>query len=339
MPSFEASGTRTGGGDSAITPGPGPAPAARGPASMFRHLALEVDVGPGLGGYGLPGPRGRGVVTPYAGLGLATEESRTWRAVARWRIGADASLNLEGTQSEGRDRPGIGARVRAAASVALVGTCERSRWRAAWPGVPAGKGSFGGLGGPSAGSLAGGRFRRSRMVNAVIRGRWECGPGGDSATSRGPEPAAAARDPAPIWRQLASRRASLAHGGGLAPRERRSVRETGRLWGREGRATGVRRGRTLRPVMARDDRGEEAEDPSNPMELDLHRLDVARARRVGGRDAPAGRRARRPRAASGVLTPRSRPALNRPHRAMLRPSPRTPGRVPPWNEWEPEPAR
>ena len=51
-------------------------------------------------GYGLPGPRGRGVVTPYAGLGLAAEESRTWRAGARWRIGTDASLNLEGTRSE-----------------------------------------------------------------------------------------------------------------------------------------------------------------------------------------------------------------------------------------------
>lgn len=53
-----------------------------------------------LTGYGLPGPRGRGVVTPYAGLGLAAEDSRTWRAGARWRIGADASLNLEGTRSE-----------------------------------------------------------------------------------------------------------------------------------------------------------------------------------------------------------------------------------------------
>ena len=50
--------------------------------------------------FGVLGPRGLGVVTPYAGLGLADDESRTWRVGARWRIGADASLNLEGTRSE-----------------------------------------------------------------------------------------------------------------------------------------------------------------------------------------------------------------------------------------------
>ena len=38
------------------------------------------------------------------GLELAAEESRTSRAGARWRIGADASLNLEGTRSD----PGTG---------------------------------------------------------------------------------------------------------------------------------------------------------------------------------------------------------------------------------------
>ena len=50
--------------------------------------------------FGVLGPRGLGVVTPYAGLGLADDESRTWRVGARWRIGADASLNLEDTRSE-----------------------------------------------------------------------------------------------------------------------------------------------------------------------------------------------------------------------------------------------
>ena len=44
-------------------------------------------------GYGL------GIVTPFAGLELAGEESQTWRAGARWQLGPYASLDLEGTRS------------------------------------------------------------------------------------------------------------------------------------------------------------------------------------------------------------------------------------------------
>ena len=51
-------------------------------------------------GYGLGGPRGLGVATPWAGLGLANEGERTWRAGVRWKLGPDASLGLEGARRE-----------------------------------------------------------------------------------------------------------------------------------------------------------------------------------------------------------------------------------------------
>ena len=49
---------------------------------------------------GLAGPAGLGTLTPYAGLGLAGDDARTWRAGARWQVAPDASLGLEGTLSE-----------------------------------------------------------------------------------------------------------------------------------------------------------------------------------------------------------------------------------------------
>ena len=49
--------------------------------SSVASFGVEADVGPGLGGTASPGPRGRGVVTPYAGLGLAGEGTRTGRLV------------------------------------------------------------------------------------------------------------------------------------------------------------------------------------------------------------------------------------------------------------------
>ena len=178
----------------------------------------------------------------------ARARSGTVARLARGREVADwpgREPQPRGHAERGRNRPGAGARRRAAARVALVRTCER------FGGGPRGRGSRPGrpplgLGGPSAGSLAGGRTSSKPDGQCRHSGPPACGPGGGSAISRGPEPAAAARDPVPMWRQLASRRASLAHAGGLAPRERRSVRETGRLRGREGRSTAVGRGRTRR---------------------------------------------------------------------------------------------
>ncbi len=60
---------------------------------LFRRLRLEI-------GYGLGGPAGLGTLTPYAALGLAGDDARTWRAGARWSIAPDAALGLEGTLSE-----------------------------------------------------------------------------------------------------------------------------------------------------------------------------------------------------------------------------------------------
>lgn len=51
-------------------------------------------------GYGLSGPLGLGTVTPFAGLELAGEDARTWRAGARWQPVPNVSLDLEGTRSE-----------------------------------------------------------------------------------------------------------------------------------------------------------------------------------------------------------------------------------------------
>ena len=56
---------------------------------------LEGEVGYGLGAFG-----GRGVVTPYAGLGLAEAGDRTWRAGARWSLAPHLAMSLDGTRSE-----------------------------------------------------------------------------------------------------------------------------------------------------------------------------------------------------------------------------------------------
>ena len=51
-------------------------------------------------GYGLAGPGGVGVLTPNAGVALADGGGRTWRAGARWSLGSNASLDLDGTRTE-----------------------------------------------------------------------------------------------------------------------------------------------------------------------------------------------------------------------------------------------
>ena len=55
------------------------------------RLVLDAGYGVGLG-------HGRGVLTPYAGLVLGDAGSRTVRTGARWQVGADAVLGLEGTR-------------------------------------------------------------------------------------------------------------------------------------------------------------------------------------------------------------------------------------------------
>ena len=56
---------------------------------------LEGEVGYGFGAFG-----GRGVVTPYAGLGLAEAGDRTWRAGARWSLPPHLAMSLDGTRRE-----------------------------------------------------------------------------------------------------------------------------------------------------------------------------------------------------------------------------------------------
>ena len=54
---------------------------------------LEAQLGYGFGAFG-----GRGLVTPYAGLGLAEAGDRTWRAGARWSLAPDLAMSLAGTR-------------------------------------------------------------------------------------------------------------------------------------------------------------------------------------------------------------------------------------------------
>ena len=56
---------------------------------------LEGEVGYGFGAFGE-----RGVVTPWAGLGLAEAGDRTWRAGARWSLAPHLAMSLDGTRSE-----------------------------------------------------------------------------------------------------------------------------------------------------------------------------------------------------------------------------------------------
>ena len=51
-------------------------------------------------GYGLGAAHGLGLVTPYAGLGLADGGARSWRMGARWQLAAGASLSAEGSLHE-----------------------------------------------------------------------------------------------------------------------------------------------------------------------------------------------------------------------------------------------
>ena len=51
-------------------------------------------------GYGLGAAHGLGLVTPYAGLGLADGSARSWRMGARWQPAAGASLSVEGSLYE-----------------------------------------------------------------------------------------------------------------------------------------------------------------------------------------------------------------------------------------------
>ena len=56
---------------------------------------LEGEVGYGFGAFG-----GRGLMTPYGGLGLTAAGDRTWRAGARWSLAPHLAMSLDGTRRE-----------------------------------------------------------------------------------------------------------------------------------------------------------------------------------------------------------------------------------------------
>ena len=51
-------------------------------------------------GYGLAGPAGLGVATPYAGLSLSEGGGRNWRLGTRWKLRPTFTLGIEGTRRE-----------------------------------------------------------------------------------------------------------------------------------------------------------------------------------------------------------------------------------------------
>ncbi len=67
-------------------------------------------------GYGLGAAPGMGVVTPYAGLGLAGEGAQWWRMGTRWQLAPAASVSLEGSLYEAANdnQPGHGLMLRGA---------------------------------------------------------------------------------------------------------------------------------------------------------------------------------------------------------------------------------
>ena len=67
-------------------------------------------------GYGLGVAPGMGVVTPYAGLGLAGEGAQWWRMGARWQLAPAASVSVEGSLYEAAndDGPAHGLMLRGA---------------------------------------------------------------------------------------------------------------------------------------------------------------------------------------------------------------------------------
>ena len=67
-------------------------------------------------GYGLGVAPGMGVVTPYAGLGLAGEGAQWWRMGARWQLVPAASVSVEGSLYEAAndDGPAHGLMLRGA---------------------------------------------------------------------------------------------------------------------------------------------------------------------------------------------------------------------------------
>ena len=70
-----------------------------------RELTANDSVDPksrldGEAGYGLNGPGGVGVATPYPGLTLSGDDERAWRSGVRCQAGPDATLSLEGTRRE-----------------------------------------------------------------------------------------------------------------------------------------------------------------------------------------------------------------------------------------------
>ena len=73
------------------------------PGAFEPSLRLDTEAG-----YGLRGFAGRGLTTPYAGLGLSETGGRVLRAGVRWTVGTAASLGLEATRREPADEGAAG---------------------------------------------------------------------------------------------------------------------------------------------------------------------------------------------------------------------------------------
>ena len=69
--------------------------AGTAPPAYRASGRMDAEIGYGLGASG-----GLGTVTPYAGLGLASDGGQSWRAGMRWEVAPGARLSLAGTWRE-----------------------------------------------------------------------------------------------------------------------------------------------------------------------------------------------------------------------------------------------
>ena len=72
-----------------------------------RRLAMDA-------GYGFGLSEGRGVLTPYAGMTLGEQSSRTMRGGAKWQLGPDVAVGLEATRDDAGETSSSALQLRAA---------------------------------------------------------------------------------------------------------------------------------------------------------------------------------------------------------------------------------
>ena len=110
-------------------------------------------------GYGLAAFRGKGAVTPFAGLSMAGSMGRDWRLGAQWTRGAALGMSLQATRRESPAAP------------PAHGIAFRLTWTPGARGSsPGAAGAAGPLGGPDPGAHRSGDGTRAGHASPVAMG-------------------------------------------------------------------------------------------------------------------------------------------------------------------------